>query len=270
MSRVNEETAKKVANFLDNQPPEFWNKCTLCNTTLLDTVKKGEVQTGAGTYTIVKAISERFNENAPSQDKVTGNALNQRVRQQEGLKLSDRQNKKTKKGVAQNAPLNKSEPNPPPSSAYAKEQMKKKDKAATTPNDKQTNEMPGTTPSSGSESNAAAHARESGDKNRNCSNGTNKNSEPEPSTDSARSKGQKNNAKAAATTGEQEDNDKADTTPSSGSESSPWILATEAVEALKRIHLQNKDAVECLESVRNFIDQQIERCKGSASPDQGD
>lgn len=60
------------------------SKCRLCTETLTHIVKKAEVETGAGTATVTRAIAEKINENAAPGDKVTAGALEQRVRRHEG------------------------------------------------------------------------------------------------------------------------------------------------------------------------------------------
>jgi hypothetical protein len=88
MSRVTQETLEKLSNFLDSLDPEVKGKCALCNETLTHIVKLAEVQTGAGTATVTRALAARVNEGAAPGDVVSGEALKERVRQREGLNNS--------------------------------------------------------------------------------------------------------------------------------------------------------------------------------------
>ncbi|MFH2034718.1 MAG: DNA N-6-adenine-methyltransferase [Candidatus Margulisiibacteriota bacterium] len=86
MARVSEETLEKLNSFIESLPQEARSKCALCSETLTHIVKMAEVQTGAGTATVTRVLSEKLNENAAPGDRVSGEALNQRVRYNEGLK----------------------------------------------------------------------------------------------------------------------------------------------------------------------------------------
>lgn len=92
MPRVSQDSLDKLNAFIDSLGPEARNKCALCNETLVHLVKTAEVESGAGTATVTRAFADRINETAAPGDRVSGNALNQRVRQTEGLKMSERQN----------------------------------------------------------------------------------------------------------------------------------------------------------------------------------
>lgn len=96
MGRVSPDTLEKLSAFFDSLPAEQKNKCAICNETLTHIVKTAEARVGAGTATITRMIAERVNESAAPQDKVSGEALVQRVRQKEGRKdsiMSNRHNR---------------------------------------------------------------------------------------------------------------------------------------------------------------------------------
>tara|TARA_B100000614_G_scaffold262369_2_gene295499 strand:- start:490 stop:963 length:474 start_codon:yes stop_codon:yes gene_type:complete len=96
MPRVTQESLSKLTVFLDTLPKEARNKCALCNETLTHIVKTAEAETGAPQSTVANEMANRLNDEAAPADQVTGNALNQRVRQKAGEKkrnLSNGQNK---------------------------------------------------------------------------------------------------------------------------------------------------------------------------------
>jgi hypothetical protein len=93
VGKVSQETIEKLNAFIDSLPAEARSKCALCNETLTHIVKQAEAKTGAGTATVTRALSEKINENAAPRDQVSGGALQDRVRRNEGLKMADRQNK---------------------------------------------------------------------------------------------------------------------------------------------------------------------------------
>lgn len=93
MGRVSQDTIDKINAFLDMLPDEATSKCTLCTETLTHIVKQAEAQIGAGTATVTRMIAERHNETAAPLDRVTGTALQFRVRNNEGkTKIADRNN----------------------------------------------------------------------------------------------------------------------------------------------------------------------------------
>lgn len=92
MPRVNPDTLKKLNAFIDSLPDYVKEKCALCNETLTHIVKQAEAQTGAGTRTVCRAIADQHNAGVPEGDKVSEEALTQRVRQKEGVKMSERHN----------------------------------------------------------------------------------------------------------------------------------------------------------------------------------
>jgi len=95
MPRVSSETIKKLNAFIDSLPDEARSKCALCNETLTHIVKSAEAQTGAGTATVTRALSEKINEGAVHGDQVKSENLRARVRDHEGtLKRSNAPNKK--------------------------------------------------------------------------------------------------------------------------------------------------------------------------------
>jgi ABC-type phosphonate transport system ATPase subunit len=55
-------------------------------------VVAAEVESGAGTTTVTRALADRINEDAAPADRVSGNALRNRVQQAEGVKCSERAN----------------------------------------------------------------------------------------------------------------------------------------------------------------------------------
>lgn len=79
MGRVSSETIDKINAFFLSLPDEAKSKCALCNETLTHIVKQAEVQTGAGTATVVKVLADHINENAAPADKMSDGALRQRV-----------------------------------------------------------------------------------------------------------------------------------------------------------------------------------------------
>lgn len=93
MAKVSQETLKKLNDFLDSLPSEAQSKCSLCNETLVHLVKTAEVETGAGTATVTRELANRINDGAAPGDKVSGNALRNRVQNIEGVKCSDRADK---------------------------------------------------------------------------------------------------------------------------------------------------------------------------------
>ena len=72
MARVSQETIEKLNAFIDSLPEEAKNKCALCNETLTHIVKQAEAQTGAGTATVTKVLSEKLNDGAADGDRVFG------------------------------------------------------------------------------------------------------------------------------------------------------------------------------------------------------
>jgi len=77
---VNEETLKKVKDYVAGIDESKIGKCGICSDTLLDITKKCEAKTKAKQYTVVQAIAERFNDQAAKLDKITPRALGERVR----------------------------------------------------------------------------------------------------------------------------------------------------------------------------------------------
>jgi len=62
MPRVSQESINRLNAFIDSLPPEARNKCALCNETLVHLVKTAEVESGAGTATVTRALADRINE----------------------------------------------------------------------------------------------------------------------------------------------------------------------------------------------------------------
>ncbi len=89
MPRVRQESLDKLAEFIGSLPKDARNKCALCNETLTHLVKTAEVQTGAPTATVTRALANKINETAVPGDVVSGEALTQRVRYSEGLKCQN-------------------------------------------------------------------------------------------------------------------------------------------------------------------------------------
>lgn len=83
MPRVSEDTIIKLNAFIKSLPEEARSKCALCNETLTHLVKLAEVQTGAGTATVTRALSEAINEDAAPGDRVSSEALRGRVQREE-------------------------------------------------------------------------------------------------------------------------------------------------------------------------------------------
>lgn len=79
MGRVSAETIRRLNEFIDSLPEEARGKCALCNQTLTHIVMQAEAQIEAGTKAITKALAEKINETAAQQDRVTPEALRQRV-----------------------------------------------------------------------------------------------------------------------------------------------------------------------------------------------
>lgn len=83
MARVSKESIERLNAFIDSLPAEARNKCALCNETLVHLVKTAEVETGAGTATVTRHLADRINEDAAPGDRVSGEALRNKVRQKE-------------------------------------------------------------------------------------------------------------------------------------------------------------------------------------------
>lgn len=83
MPRVSQDTINKLNAFLNSLPAEARSKCALCNETLTHLVKTAEVETGAGTATVTRALSEKINEGAAPGDRVTDQQLRRRVQRQD-------------------------------------------------------------------------------------------------------------------------------------------------------------------------------------------
>ncbi len=84
MAKVTKEAKDKLKEYIDKLSDDISKKCTLCNETLTDCVKKAEVKTGAPIATVARALAEKVNEGAAEADKVNGKALMFRVRNHEG------------------------------------------------------------------------------------------------------------------------------------------------------------------------------------------
>lgn len=103
MGRVSAETIRRLNEFIDSLPEEARGKCALCNQTLTHIVMQAEAQIEAGKQTIVRALAEKINETAAPQDRVTPEALRQRVMEASG----------EKKRICSNG-TNSDQPPPPP------------------------------------------------------------------------------------------------------------------------------------------------------------
>lgn len=97
MGRVSQETLDRLNAFIASLPSEAKKKCSLCNETLTHIVKQAEAQTGAGTRTVCRALADSHNEGAAPADVVSGDQLQDRVRQKEGLKMGIPHNSTTPK-----------------------------------------------------------------------------------------------------------------------------------------------------------------------------
>lgn len=84
MARITQESLEKLNLFIDSLPAEARSKCALCNETLTHIVKTAEVETGAGTATVTRALAEKINQTAAPGDRVSGEQLRGRVRDREG------------------------------------------------------------------------------------------------------------------------------------------------------------------------------------------
>ena len=94
MSRVTPETLERLEAFIDSLPEDSRNKCALCTETLTHIVKTAEVETGAGTATVTRVLSERINETAAPADRVSGKQLQDKVRYHSGVdKIGNSENK---------------------------------------------------------------------------------------------------------------------------------------------------------------------------------
>ena len=98
MPRVSDETLQKLQSFIDSLPAEARSKCALCNETLTHIVKRAEVETGAGTATVARVIADKLNEDAAPQDRVSDQALKQKVMRHEGVIGTKRTNNPEPKG----------------------------------------------------------------------------------------------------------------------------------------------------------------------------
>jgi hypothetical protein len=95
MGRVSAEALKKLNDFILSLPEDARSKCALCNETLTHIVKQAEAQTGAGTATVTRVLSERINEGAAPGDRVSGEQLRQKALRHTGErfdKCADRTN----------------------------------------------------------------------------------------------------------------------------------------------------------------------------------
>ena len=92
MPRVSQETLDKLKVFIDSLPDEARNKCALCNETLTHIVKRAEVETGAGTATVTRELANRINETSAPGDRVSDQALKQKVMRHEGVIGTNRTN----------------------------------------------------------------------------------------------------------------------------------------------------------------------------------
>jgi len=84
VARVSQDALDKLTAFIETLPTEARNKCALCNETLVHLVKTAEVETGAGTATVTRALADKINEDAAPGDRVSSGALRQRVLNKEG------------------------------------------------------------------------------------------------------------------------------------------------------------------------------------------
>ncbi len=99
MGKVSRETGGKLESFLESFSENELSKCSLCKETLTHITKIAESKTGAGTYTISRALSDLINKSAKPHDKVSAKALNNRVRRNEGKEdviFPKRENKNAK------------------------------------------------------------------------------------------------------------------------------------------------------------------------------
>jgi len=95
MPRVSKETIEKLNSFICSLPSEAKNKCAICNETLTHLVKTAEVETGAGTATVTRALADEINQTAAPGDRVTGERLRQKTLRHTGErtdKCADRTN----------------------------------------------------------------------------------------------------------------------------------------------------------------------------------
>ena len=93
MARVSDETLERLNDFINSLPSELRNKCALCTETLTHIVKTAEVQTGAGTATVARVLSDRLNEDALPGDRVSGEQLRGRVQRSDGTICMERADK---------------------------------------------------------------------------------------------------------------------------------------------------------------------------------
>jgi len=81
MGRVSQETTEKLKAFVESLPAgDAKKKCAVCNEALTHIVKQAEAQTGAPTLTVCRAIADEINDGAAPADVVTGEQLQDRVR----------------------------------------------------------------------------------------------------------------------------------------------------------------------------------------------
>ena len=103
MARVSREVIHKLNDLIESLTDEARSKCALCSETLTHIVKKAEAETGAGTATVTKVLSEKINKTTAPQDRVSGSKLRDRVRYNEGkVKMGNSPNKSLKMGNPQN------------------------------------------------------------------------------------------------------------------------------------------------------------------------
>lgn len=112
MARPTKDQLEKLEAFIDSLPAEARSKCALCNETLVHIVKQAEAQTGAGTSTVTRALSKKVNEGAAPEDRVSGEALRQKV-----IGKTTDKNLSVRNEQIKNKPEPKPAPKPSPASA---------------------------------------------------------------------------------------------------------------------------------------------------------
>jgi len=83
MSRVKQDVVDQVRELIALLPIEAKSKCALCNETLTHIVKQIEVQANAPMRTVCRELADQINETAAPGDRVSVDALQDRVRTKE-------------------------------------------------------------------------------------------------------------------------------------------------------------------------------------------
>ena len=84
MGKVSKEVVKAVIDEVDKLDEAVKDKCSLCNITLTDIVKRIEVSSNASVSTVCNTIAKVLNRSKSDGEKISAEALRQRVLNTEG------------------------------------------------------------------------------------------------------------------------------------------------------------------------------------------